>query len=319
MPDSIDVLLVAEMAPLVDQRVATSYRLHRVAPGDTIPAGIAGRIRAVFSGGSSPDALLLQLPKLEIVASASVGYDGIGLKTCVARQIPITTTPGVLNDDVADLAIALMLMASRKLAACDRFIREGKWLKANFPMTHRVSRKRLGIVGLGRIGRALARRAEAMDMTIAYHNRRPAEGAPYRYFPKLLDLARESDFLVVILAAGPDATGIVNREVMEALGPDGILVNISRGQVVDEAALIVALQEGKLGGAGLDVFVDEPRVPAALMAMENVVLLPHIGSRTVETRTDMGMLALDNLDAWFAGKPLLTEVPETQAARRVAK
>lgn len=317
--EPIDVLLVAGLAPLADKRLAAAYRVHRAEPDATIAPELAAKIRAVVSGGVAQDKLLTQLPNLEVVASVSVGYDGIGLKTCLARKIPVTTTPDVLNDDVADLAIALMVMTSRRLAWADRFVRDGKWLTGNMPMTHRVSRKTLGIVGLGRIGRDIASRAEAMHMQIAYHNRRPVEGAPWRYVPTLIELARESDFLVAILSAGPDATKMINREVMEALGPEGILINISRGRVVDEQALIAVLKEGKLGGAGLDVFEDEPRVPAELLAMDNVVLTPHVGSRTVETRTDMGFLALDNLDAWFAGKPLLTEIPESQAARRVAK
>ena len=319
MPDPIDVLLVAGLAPVVDQRLAAEYRVHCADLGAVVAPEIAANIRAVVAGGIAQDALLAQLPKLEIVATVSVGYDGIGLKTCLERNIPITNTPEVLNDDVADLAIALMIMTSRRLAAADKYVRDGKWLKAHVPMAHRVSGKKLGILGLGRIGRDIARRAEATHMNIAYYNRRPVEGTPYRYVPTLLELAKESDFLVVILSPGPDAAKMVNQDVMEALGPEGILINISRGHVVDEHALIAALQSGKLGGAGLDVFKDEPRVPAELMAMENVVLTPHVGSLTVETRTDMGMLALDNLDAWFAGKPLLTEVPETQAAKRVAK
>ena len=225
----------------------------------------------------------------------------------------------MLNADVADLAIALMVMTARRLAVADRYVRDGKWsASGNMPLARQASGKKLGIVGLGRIGKDIARRAEAMDMAISYTNRRPVEGSPYRFVPNLIDLARENDFLIVIASAGPDATKMINREVIEALGPEGILVNVSRGRVVDEAALVEAIKSGKLGGAGLDVFADEPRVPAELMALENVVLTPHLGSGTIETRTAMGQLALDNLAAWFAGKPLLTEVPETQT-RRVAQ
>ena len=226
----------------------------------------------------------------------------------------------MLNDDVADLAIALMVMAARRLAAGDRYVRAGKWVRdGHMPLARTASNKKLGIVGLGRIALDIARRAEAMNITVSYTNRRPMEGAPYLFVPNLVELARDNDFIIVIASAGPDATKMISREVIEALGSDGILVNVSRGRVVDEAALVEALKTGKLGGAGLDVFEDEPNVPAALMAMENVVLTPHLGSSTIETRTAMGQLALDNLAAWFAGKPLLTEVPETQAARRVAK
>ena len=319
MPEPIDVLQVAHVVPDIEAKLKATYRVHRAGPDDTVPPDVAGRVRAVVAGGVAPAGLLAQLPKLEIVASASVGYDGIDVPGAGARGIPVTNTPGVLNDDVADLAIALMVMAARRLAAGDRYVRAGKWVSdGHMPLARTASNKRLGIVGLGRIGRDIARRAEAMNITVSYTNRRPVEGVSYRFVPSLVELARDNDFVIVIASAGPDATKMISREVIEALGPTGILVNVSRGRVVDEAALIEALKTGKLGGAGLDVFEDEPNVPAALMAMENVVLTPHLGSSTIETRTAMGQLALDNLAAWFASKPLLTEVPETQA-RRVAK
>jgi lactate dehydrogenase-like 2-hydroxyacid dehydrogenase len=209
-----------------------------------------------------------------------------------------------------------MVMASRRLAAGDKYVRAGKWVSdGHMPLARSASNKRLGIVGLGRIGRDIARRAEAMNIAVSYTNRRPVDGVSYRFVPSLVELARDNDVIIVIASAGPDATKMISREVIEALGPNGILVNVSRGRVVDEAALVEALQTGKLGGAGLDVFEDEPNVPAALMAMDNVVLTPHLGSSTIETRTAMGQLALDNLAAWFAGKPLITEVPETAGAR----
>jgi len=319
MLDPIEVLQVAQVVPGIEAKLKATYRVHRANPGDTIPPDMAGRVRAVVAGGAAPAGLLAQLPKLEIIASASVGYDGIGVAEAAARGIPVTNTPNVLNDDVADLAIALMVMAARRLAAGDRYVRAGKWVSdGHMPLARTASNKKLGIVGLGRIGRDIARRAEAMNMTVSYTNRRPVEGVSYRFVPNLTQLARDNDFIIVIASAGPDATKMISRDVIEALGPDGILVNISRGRVVDEAALVEALKTGKLGGAGLDVFEDEPNVPAALMAMENVVLTPHLGSSTIETRTAMGQLALDNLAAWFAGKPLITEVPETQTAR-VAK
>jgi len=319
MSEKIEILQVASVVPGIEAKLNAAYRVHRASPGDTIAPDVAGRVRAVVAGGGAPAGLLAQLPKLEIVASASVGYDGIDVAGASARGIAVTNTPNVLNADVADLAVALMVMTARRLAAADKYVRDGKWLTAgHMPLARKASGKRLGIVGLGRIGKDIARRAEAMDMTISYTNRKPVEGVSYRFVPKLVELARDNDFLVVIASAGSDATKMINREVIEALGPDGILVNVSRGRVVDEAALVDALQAGKLGGAGLDVFEDEPKVPAALLAMENVVLTPHLGSSTLETRTDMGQLAMDNLAAWFAGKPLITEVPETQAARRVA-
>ncbi len=320
MSEPIDVLQVAALVPAIEARLKAAYRVHRAAPGDTVAPDMAAKIRAVVAGGAAPAGLIAQLPKLEIVASASVGYDGIGVAEAAARGIPVTNTPGVLNDDVADLAIALMVMTARRLALGDKYVRDGQWVsQGHMKLARSASNKKLGIVGLGRIGRDIARRAEAMNMTISYTNRRPVEGVSYRFVPDLVELARDNDFVIVIASAGPDATKMISREVIEALGPDGILVNVSRGRVVDEAALVEALKTGRLGGAGLDVFEDEPNVPAALMALENVVLTPHLGSSTIETRTAMGQLALDNLAAWFAGKPLITEVPETQAARRVAK
>ncbi|MBV9549232.1 MAG: 2-hydroxyacid dehydrogenase [Alphaproteobacteria bacterium] len=320
MSDLIDVLQVAHVVPAIADKLKATYHVHRASPGDTIAPDLAPKIRAIVAGGVAPASLLAQLPKLEIIASASVGYDGIGVTEAGARNIPVTHTPNVLNDDVADLAIALMVMTARGLATADKYVRDGQWVaKGNMKLARTVSGKKLGIVGLGRIGKDIARRAEAMNMTISYTNRRPVEGVPYKFVSSLLDLARDNDFIILIASAGPDATKMINKDVIEALGPDGILINVSRGRVVDEAALVQALKSGKLGGAALDVFEDEPNVPAELMAMDNVVLTPHLGSSTIETRTAMGQLALDNLAAWFAGRPLLTEVPETQAARRVAK
>jgi lactate dehydrogenase-like 2-hydroxyacid dehydrogenase len=310
----IDVLLIAGVLPAIDEKLAATYTVHRH-KADAVPPDVAAKVRAVVTTGNMPAALFDALPKLEIISSVSVGYDGIDVASAGAKNIPVTNTPDVLNDDVADLAIALMVMASRRLAAADKFVRDGKWPNGSMPLARKASAKRLGIVGLGRIGKDIARRAEAMGMAISYTNRRPVADCAYTFVPNLLDLARANDFLIVIASAGPDATKMINREVLEALGPDGILVNVSRGRVVDEAALIEALQSGRLGGAGLDVFEDEPRVPAALLAMDNVALTPHVGSATIETRAAMGQLALDNLAAWFAGKPLLTEVPETQTAR----
>lgn len=314
MSDPVEILLITSLMPSIEEKLSATYRVHRLPkPDDAVPPEIAAKVRAVVGSGGVPGALIDRLPKLEIISLVSVGYDGIDFPRVTARKLPVTNTPDVLNDDVADLSIALMVMAARRLAAADKYVRDGKWLKGAMPLARKVSRKKLGIVGLGRIGRDIARRAEAMDMEISYTNRRPVQGSPYRFVPKLLDLARENDFLIVIASAGPDATGMINREVLEALGPNGILVNVSRGRVVDEPALVEALRSGKLGGAGLDVFVDEPAVPAELLAMENVVLTPHVGSATSETRAAMGQLALDNLAAWFAGKPLLTEVPETKS------
>ena len=270
----------------------------------------AEKVRGIATTGfyGATAELMDALPKTEIISCFGVGVDAIDLKAAAQRKIIVTNTPEVLNDDVADLALALMLMASRRLAVGDRFVREGKWLKGAQPLARKMSGKRLGILGLGRIGKAIAGRAEAFDMSIAYHNRKPVEGSGYRYYPDLAELARNSDFLVVICPGGAATRHLVNEKVMKALGPEGVLVNVARGSVVDEAALVKCLEEGALGGAGLDVFEDEPRVPDALLAMDQVVLAPHVGSATHETRNEMGRLAVDNLLAHFSGKPVLTPI-----------
>ena len=219
----------------------------------------------------------------------------------------MTNTPDVLTDDVADLAIGLMLATARRIAAADRFVREGRWLQGGFPLTSKVSGKRLGIVGMGRIGQGIARRAAAFEMQIAWHGP-TAKNLPYRFEPQLIELARSVDFLVAACPGGAATRGLISRDVLSALGPKGVFINISRGSVVDEAAMVELLTVGQLGGAGLDVFVDEPRVPAALFGLDNVVLQPHQASATDETRGAMAQLVLDNIAAYAAGKPLLTPV-----------
>ena len=225
------------------------------------------------------------------------------------RGIPVGYTPDVLNDCVADLAMGLMLDVARGISAADRYVRQGGWLKARYPLGHRVSGRRLGIVGLGRIGRTIARRAGGFDMDIRYHSRKPVAGVAFAHEPSLVSLAQWCDFLVVIVSGGPATRHLVSAEVIEALGPGGYLVNVSRGSVVDEAALVDALVNRRIAGAGLDVFEDEPRVPQALMALDNVVLLPHLASGTNETRQAMADLVLANLHSWFDHGRLVTPVP----------
>jgi lactate dehydrogenase-like 2-hydroxyacid dehydrogenase len=226
------------------------------------------------------------------------------------RGVVVTHTPDVLNDEVADTAIGLMLCASRQLPAADRFVRSGQWLQGPMPLQRRMSGARLGIVGMGRIGKAIAHRAQAFGMTIAYTARSAKPELPHRFCASAAELAAISDFLVVITPGGAGTRKLIDAAVLEALGPKGILVNVARGSVVDEAALVDALQRGVVGGAALDVFEDEPRVPQALIDMPQVVLTPHIGSATRETRQAMCDLAVDNLRALFDGRPLLTPVPE---------
>ncbi len=312
-----DILNVSTLqVPGFADDLARSWRVHSAATSGDIPAE-ARNVRALVTSGTNgaTEALLAQLPKLEFIANVGVGYDAIAVPAAVARGIRISNTPDVLTDDAADLALALMIMAGRRLAIGDREVRGGGWKGPTSPLGTKVAGKKLGILGLGRIGGAIARRAAAMDMEISYTNRRKAD-TPYRYIPDILTLAKENDFLVLAASAGPDAKHIVNRAVLEALGPKGILINIARGSLVDEAELTAALQDGRLGGAALDVFEHEPKVPEALRSIEHVVLSPHVGSATSETRIAMGKLAMDNLAAFFAGKPLLTEVPESIAARK---
>ena len=253
-------------------------------------------------------ALVEALPALEIIAINGVGTDAVDLDHARARGVRVTSTPGVLTDDVADLALALILATLRRVCVGDRLVRAGAWGRTALPLATKFTGKRLGIVGLGRIGRAVAKRASGFDVTIAYTDRQAVADAPYPFQPSLVALARESDILVVAAAGGPTSRHLVGREVLDALGPDGILVNVARGSIVDEAALVDALREGRLGGAGLDVFEDEPRVPEALWTMDQVVLQPHQASATHETREAMARLVLDNLAAQFAGRPLLTPV-----------
>ena len=295
----IDILQLVPLRPEVQKDLEARYRLHGKADFDKVAEVIRGCVTNGHSG--PPPEMIDRMPKLEIIASASVGYDGIPVEYARTKGIPVCNTPDVLNDDVADLAIALMIMTARKLVVTDRYVRSGEWAKkGEHPLANRASGKRVGILGMGRIGKEIGKRATAMNNTVT--------DVPYKHYPDLVELARNSDFLVIIIPATPQTNKIVSKAVIDALGPTGILVNVARGAVVDEDALVEALVSGKLGGAGLDVFVNEPHVPEALLSMDNVVLQPHVGSGTHETRRAMSQLVLDNLDAKFAGKPLLTEI-----------
>ncbi len=245
-----------------------------------------------------------------------VGYDRVDVPAAIERGIPVTHTPDVLNDEVADLAIGLMLSVARRIPQADRYVRAGRWAaEGPMPLARKMSGARLGIVGLGRIGQAIAKRAAAFGMQIAYTGRTQRPGLPYPYHPSARALAANVDFLVVITPGGEGTRHLIDREVLRALGPRGFLVNVARGSVVDEQALVEALRAGEIAGAGLDVFAQEPEVPQALREMDNVVLTPHMASATHETRQAMADLALANLQAHFAGRPLLSPVPEWRAAR----
>ena len=309
-----DVLSVANLPPFLMEPLTAAYTVHqRAHEGDAAAfAALAPRVRAIAASGESKVGaeLLAKLPALEIVSVMGVGYDGIDVAAAKARGVVVTHTPDVLNDDVADLAIGLMLAVARQLARADRYVRAGQWPGGPLPLGRKVSGARLGIVGMGRIGQAIAHRAAAFGMTIAYTARSAKPELPHRYFATPALLAAQSDYLVVITPGGAATRKLIDAAVLAALGPQGCLINVARGSVVDEAALVAALQAGTLGGAGLDVFENEPNVPAALFAMDNVVLAPHIGSATGQTRRAMADLAFRNLDAKLSGKPPVTPVPE---------
>ena len=309
-----EILAMAKLSPLFMQSLNEHFvvheRLHETDPAAF--AAAAQRIRAVAASGESKvsAALIEQLPALEIIAVMGVGYDGIDVAAARARNVVVTHTPDVLNDDVADLALGLMLSIARAIPQADAYVRAGQWLQGPMPLQRRMSGSRLGIVGMGRIGQAIAARAQAFGMPIAYTARNPRPALPYRYFPSAAALAAESDFLVVITPGGEGTRHLINAAVLKALGPRGYVINVARGSVMDQDALIEALEKGVIAGAALDVFADEPNVPARLLALPNAVVTPHVGSATGETRRAMADLAFNNLQAHFAGQPLLTPVPE---------
>lgn len=317
----VDLLLLKAMQPSVMQALSASFTLHRLdlaSDREAFLAETGPRIRGLAVGSQAPvdAALLARLPALEVVASLGVGYDTIDAVAAAGRGVVVTHTPGVLDEEVADLTLGLLLATLRQIPQADRYLRAGSWPKASFPLTTTLRGRSVGILGLGRIGRAIARRLEGFDVAIAYHGRRPQEGVAYAYHPTLLGLAQAVDVLIVVAPGGAETKGLVDAAILAALGPDGILVNVARGSVVDETALVAALRSGTIRSAGLDVFADEPHVPADLVALDQVVLLPHVGSGTHHTRTAMGQFVVDNLVSWFDGRGPLTPVPETPWEKR---
>lgn len=276
--------------------------------------GLAAEFQVLLTNGEAvvTRELIASLPELALIAVFGVGYDGVDVEAAKAHQVAVTHTPDVLTEDVADLAVGLMLATSRQIPGAQAFIQQGKWSQGSYPWTRKVSGASLGIVGMGRIGLAVAKRAQAFDMTIAYCNRSPVSEVAYRYQPDVVALAKECDFLLVCAPGTASNRHLINREVMDALGSEGILINVGRGSVVDEQALIAALEAGTLGGAGLDVFSEEPQVPEALFNRDNVVLTPHMASATWSTRRAMSQLVVDNVEAFFASRPLVTPVPESR-------
>lgn len=308
-----EILLIGPLLPQTMAGLEASYRVHRydLAPDrDALLDRLAPRVRAIATRGdyALPASVMRRLPHVELIASSGTGYDGIDVDAAKSLGIAVTNSPGPVAECVADMAIGLMIAVIRRVVVQDRYVRANGWLKAPMPLTERVWGKRLGILGYGRIGKAVARRAEGFRMTIAYHGRRRQPDVPYPWRATPVELARACDILVVATPGRAETRGLVSREVIDALGPSGVLINVSRGSVVDEPCLVDALVGGRLAGAGLDVFADEPRVPEALFALDNVVLQPHAGSGTLETRVAMGQMLLDNLAAFYAGKPLLSKV-----------
>jgi lactate dehydrogenase-like 2-hydroxyacid dehydrogenase len=316
--DKADVLMIEEMAPLTIEGIGKAFTLHKLweAPDrDRLIGKLSPRLRAIAAGGPFHDrvdsTLMAKLPKLEMISSFGVGYDHVDAKWAGEHGIVVTNTPDVLNEEVADTALGLLLCTVRELPQAERYLRAGQWVNGEYRLTASLRGRRVGMVGLGRIGKAIARRLEAFGLPVVYHGRNAQPGVPYRHYPDLIEMARDVDVMIVITPGGAATRHLINAKVLEALGPNGIFINVSRGSVVDQDALIAALKNRKIFSAGLDVYAHEPNVPPELMAMDNVVLFPHVGSGSVPTRDAMNQLVIDNLIAWAAGKKPLTPVPET--------
>jgi lactate dehydrogenase-like 2-hydroxyacid dehydrogenase len=318
--DRIDILMTAPMLPSVVAALDAAFTLHRLweAPDpDAFLAEFGPRIRGVATStlyGRVDARLLDRLPALEIVASFGVGYDNVDAAYAASRGIIVTNTPGVLDDEVADLTIGLLLATLRRIPQADRYLRDGRWPAANFPLSPTLRGRTIGIVGLGAIGKAIARRLAGFDVAIAWHGRHPQPDVAWPRHPTLLGLAKASDVLIAIVPGGAATRHLIDARVLEALGSNGVLINVARGSVVDETALIAALQSGAILAAGLDVYEQEPQVPQALIDLDNVVLLPHIASGSVHTRAAMGQLVVENLTGWFGERRPLTPVQETAHA-----
>ena len=309
----IPIVAYGPLSPYLADQLRARFEVHEV-PADADPATLPKAVqeaRALVSFGSvgASAAMMDALPKLEMIGLFSVGYDKVDVAHTREKGIKLSNTPDVLTDDVADLAVGLLYATVRNIAANDRMVRSGQWARGGtVALSGSVTGRRIGILGLGRIGRAVARRLEPVASEIIYHNRRAVADVPYRYVEDRIAFAQVSDAMIVATSGGPEAQRLVDAAMLDALGPQGVLVNISRGSVIDEDALVAALTEGRIGGAGLDVFVNEPEVPEALLTMDNVVLQPHQGSATVRTCKAMADLVLANLDAWSSGRPLVTPV-----------
>lgn len=313
-----DVLLVGARKPVLVAGLESKVNLHyflEAKDKEAFIKSVGDKIRAItvaYTANKVDSAFMQQFPKLEQISSFGVGYDHIDAKWAGAHGIIVTNTPEVLNEEVADTALGLLLCTVREFPQAERYLRAGKWVEQQYPLTKATLRNRtVGIVGMGRIGKAIAKRLEAFGVPVVYHSRNPQNGVENKYYPKLLEMARDVDTLMVIVPGGPATQNMINAEVLKALGPNGILINMARGSVVDEPALIEALKNRTIYSAGLDVFAKEPEVPKELMAMDHIVMFPHLGSSTEVTRAAMDQLVVDNILAWSSGKPPLTPVPET--------
>ena len=312
-----EVILLGPMKPLIVKGLEAIGRLHKSTEAKDLQSFYASHahVRAIACAATSEylgDAFIRRFPKLQIISSFGVGYDHIDAKAAAAHGVIVTNTPEVLTEEVADTALGLLLCTVREFPQAERYLRAGKWLEKAYPLTKGTLRNRsVGIVGMGAIGQAIARRLDSFGVPVVYHARQPRAHLRYRHYPKLTDMARDVDTLMVIVPGGAATANMINAEVLDALGPNGILINMARGSVVDEVALIKALAEKRIMAAGLDVFAKEPQVPQELIAMDNVVLFPHVGSASVYTRDRMDQLVVDNIAAWAAGKPPLTPVAET--------
>jgi len=313
-----DVLLVGAKKPVLMKGLEDKVTLHHwldAKDKDAFVKEVGNKIKAIaiaYTANKVDEKFLRQFPHLEQVSSFGVGYDHIDAKWAGAHGIVVTNTPEVLNEEVADTAIGLLLCTVREFPQSERFLRAGKWPQGHYPLTKATLRDRtVGMVGMGRIGKAIAKRLEAFGVPVVYHSRKPQAGVSYKYYPNLIEMAREVDTLMVIVPGGASTQNMINADVLKALGPRGILINMARGSVVDEPALIEALKNRTIYSAGLDVFAKEPEVPKELIEMDHIVLFPHLGSSTEVTRAAMDQLVVDNILAWAAGKPPLTPVSET--------
>jgi lactate dehydrogenase-like 2-hydroxyacid dehydrogenase len=316
--EKTELLLIGPPKPVIFDGLDPVFNLISLPAGglrERFFAETAPRVRAIAMSVTSErldGTFMSRFPRLEIVSSFGVGYDHIDVAWAATHGVTVTNTPDVLTEEVADTALGLLLCTVREFPQAERYLREGKWEDRDYPLSKASLRDRtVGLVGMGRIGQAIARRLEAMRVPVVYHARHPAAGVSYRHYPDLIEMAREADILLAIVPGGPQTRNLIDAEVLAALGPDGILINMARGSVVDEPALIKALQDGTIMSAGLDVYADEPQVPLELIAMDHVVLFPHLGSASVATREKMDQLVVDNLKAWDAGKGPLTPVKET--------